>query len=92
MLTKKQIDNRCRKLNALKDERKEIERKIAEIEDELKDLLSDSENIETEHFKVFYTTYISIRFDSKALKASNERLYNKFAKSVETRRFSVSEK
>lgn len=40
--------------------------------------------------KVTWTPYATTRFDTKTFKAENESLYNKYNKTIQARRFTVS--
>lgn len=67
--------------------RMETEKK--KIEQELKLYLGEAETAENEHFRVSWKTVNSSRLDEKLLKAEMPETYEKYKKSVSSRRFTV---
>ena len=67
--------------------RMETEKK--KIEQELKLYLGEAESAENEHFRVSWKTVNSSRLDEKLLKAEMPETYEKYRKSVSSRRFMV---
>ena len=67
--------------------RMETEKK--KIEQELKLYLGEAEIAENEHFRVSWKTVNSSRLDEKPLKAEMPETYEKYKKSVSSRRFTV---
>ena len=67
--------------------RMETEKK--KIEQELKLYLGEAEIAENEHFRVSWKTVNSSRLDEKLLKAEMPETYEKYKKSVSSRRFTV---
>ena len=67
--------------------RMETEKK--KIEQELKLYLGEAESAENEHFRVSWKTVNSSRLDEKLLKAEMPETYEKYKKSVSSRRFMV---
>ena len=67
--------------------RMEMEKK--KIEQELKLYLGEAEIAENEHFRVSWKTVNSSRLDEKLLKAEMPETYEKYKKSVSSRRFTV---
>lgn len=76
--TNKQLENRARKLEDLKAQKKAIEEAIALIEEDLKQDLGENNKVETEHFKISFTSFISHRFDSSTFKKDHSKLYEQY--------------
>ena len=62
-----------------------------QIEQEIKVYMKDSEIAENEHFLVSWKNSISNRLDSARLKSEMPEIYEKFLKSIQSRRFIVRE-
>lgn len=90
-MTERQYDNRLKKLQALEEQKKELEAAIKALQDELKADMGDLEEIQTGHFLLRYTKVVSTRFDSTAFKKAHSKLYKDFCKETESRRFSYKE-
>lgn len=86
-MTNLQIDNRLKKLAVLEAQAKELEKEIEAIKDDIRGSMADAETLETNHFIVRYTPYITNRFDTKAFKTAHAKLYNDFTKETISRRF-----
>ena len=67
----------------------EAETEKKKIEQELKLYLGEAEIAENEHFRVSWKTVNSSRLDEKLLKAEMPETYEKYKKSVSSRRFTV---
>ena len=90
-MTNRQVDNRLKKLQALEEQKKELETMIKALQDELKKEMGDLEEIETGHFLLRYTKVVSSRFDSTAFRKAHSDLYKDFCKETESRRFSYKD-
>ena len=90
-MTNRQVDNRLKKLQALEEQKKELETMIKALQEELKEDMGDLEEIETGHFLLRYTKVVSSRFDSAAFKKEHAKLYKELCRPAESRRFSYKE-
>ena len=83
------------KVKALKEYKllaEDLAAQITTIEDEIKTEMTAREvdEIVAGPFKIKWTKFTSTRFDTTAFKAAHKDIYTLFAKSVESRRFSVA--
>ena len=77
---------RCRRaMDTLKQEAEAIQ---TEVKAEL--ATRGVEQVETAHYKVSWKTVSSTRLDTKALKAERPEIYQRYAVSSTTKRFSVT--
>jgi len=60
------------------------------IRDEIKQIMGDRQELSAGRFIVRWTTTISNRLDTSALKKENSVLYTRYLKQVTSRRFTVS--
>ena len=89
-MTQRMIDARMRKLEALEEQRKELESQIEAVKAEIQEEMGDDELIETPGFIIRWTFTSSNRFDSKSFKSEHERMYNQYLKETQSRRFSYA--
>lgn len=88
--TMRQYDNRVRKLARLEAEKKDIEKQIQELQDEIKNSMGDLEAVETELYKISFPFVTSNRFDTTRFKREQAPLYAAYLKESTTRRFSYA--
>ena len=81
-----------RRIKELEAEQDELTAEIEGLKDTVKAYMvsQKTERMLIGDYKVSYTKYVTSRFDSKKLKAENEVLYNKYLKSTEAHRFTIS--
>ena len=89
-LTERQVDNRIEKIEELKSQEKALREMREAIEEEIQKYMGDEEHIQTAKYKVNWAKVTSNRFDTKAFKTDHKRLYAKYVKEQNTRRFSFS--
>lgn len=89
-LSDRQIDNRIARIEELKAQEKALKEAREAIEAEVQEAMGDEEHIQTEKYKVNWAKVTSNRFDTKSFKADHKRLYAKYTKEQNTRRFSFS--
>lgn len=91
-MTDKNLDKKIMELKELKLMRSELDEEITKLENELKEemKLRKTYVLSVGIHKLTYKSIASKRFDSKALKASDEGLYNRFVKVSQSMRFTVS--
>lgn len=91
-MTEKMLRNRVKKLRDLEAQKKELENQIEEIKDELK-MDMEAKNVDRQQageFLIRWTMVIADRFDTKTFKQEHVKLYEKYLKQVENRRFSIA--
>jgi predicted phage-related endonuclease len=92
-MTEKTINMRLNKIQKLKEEKAQIENKIKELEDTIKELMGDEiEEIETDMYNIKWTKYIEQQFDKKRFETENNAIYKTYLKPVDRRRFSFTKK
>ena len=91
-MTDRVLNNKVKKLKALQQQAAEIDKKMKELEAELKDEMTarEAEEIKSGDYTVRYKTVESNRFDSKAFKTAYESLYNQYLKATSTNRFTIA--
>ena len=91
-MTQLELTGKVRELKELKLMAEELATQITSIEDEVKAEMTarDVEELILDVFKVKWTRYTSIKFDTTAFKSAHKNIYDLFAKPVEARRFSVA--
>lgn len=90
-MTDKQIANRIKKIKDLEAEKKALEKKISEVQDELKREMENREVRElTENTgRAAWIGFITKRFDSKAFKADHAEMYAMYTKATPSQRFVI---
>lgn len=91
-MTDKNLDKKIMELKELKVMKSELDEEITKLEDELKEEMTQRKTdvLSVGIHKLTYKSITSKRFDSKALKASDEGLYNRFVKVSQSMRFTVA--
>ena len=90
-MTEKMIDNRLRKIATLEAQIKAMEAEKKALEQEVKDYMGEKEELTTKTYIVKWTKYSSNKFDTKAFQNDRPKVYEKYLKQTETRRFSFKE-
>lgn len=88
----KAIENRVRKLQELEQMKKELDKQIEALKDEIKEDM-DSKGLEEQKvgdYMVRFITVVTSRFDSSRLKKDNADLYSRYLKETSCRRFTVT--
>ena len=91
-MTEKMIENRVKKLQAIKAQQKELEAQADAIRAELKADLEERgvEELQTKNFLLRWKEIVSNRIASKALKAALPDVYGQFCKASVSRRFTIA--
>lgn len=91
-MTDRVLNNKVKKLKALQQQAADIDKKIKELEAELKDEMAEreAEELKSGDYTIKYKTIVSNRFDSKAFKTAYESLYNQYLKATSTKRFTIA--
>jgi predicted phage-related endonuclease len=71
---------------------REAEKEVEALKDEIKAEMyrRDTEEMSAGRYTVRWTSVFTDRFDSKAFKAENIGIYNRYVKTTESRRFSIA--
>lgn len=91
-MTEKQIENKLVKLQALKDQKKAIDKEIAAIETAIQEIIGAAEVYPAGRYIIRWTRYETHKFDSKAFKIAHPKLYNQYYIAVPARRFTFDVK
>lgn len=85
------LDVTIKELRQLKRMSDELQKEITAAEDAIKAELTarETDEIITGEYKVTWKPIFSTRLDTKALKAEQPVVYDRYARQVETRRFTV---
>lgn len=88
--TKKQIDNRVRKLAEIDAQIKALTKEADAIKEDLKADMGELEHVSGDKFKVNYTSVETSRFDSKGFAVKFPEVAEAWTKVTRSRRFSYS--
>lgn len=77
-------------LKSLKHERDELDELITALEDEIKAVMGEDQELLVGPFKVSYKYGSQTRFDSKTFKVDYPEAYAKYSKVIPTRTFRVA--
>lgn len=88
----KEFAVKIRQIKELEQQKKQLEDDIDEIKNDIKAYMDKNKTSEltVDIFTVHYSEIATERFDSKALKKSDEELYNKYLKTGTSKRFSIT--
>lgn len=91
-MTNLEMQNKVMELKELKAMADEVSAEVKKIEEELKAELDAQQvdEMQAGAFKVRYKTIVTTRFDSKAFKAENAELYDRYTKESTSKRFTVA--
>ena len=89
-MTERAINYRLNKLMELEAQKKELEKQIEDIKSSIQTEMGQNEVLETPKYLVRYTFVVSTRFDSKTFQKDHPKMYDKYAKESNYRRFSVN--
>lgn len=91
MCTTTELKNKVTELKELKVLADELSSEITALEDFIKAEMNarNTEELQVDVFKIRYKTVKGRRFDTKAFKAANGELYDRFSKEVISKRFTV---
>lgn len=90
-MSERQITNRLKKLKELEQEKAELEKEIATLKGDIQAQMNDQEEMRVGNFIVRWTTVISNRIDTKALKKAFPTICSDYTKESQSRRFAVTE-
>ena len=84
------MESKVRELVELKKMAAELADEITAIEDEIKAVMGDEEELTAGAFKVLWSKVTSQRFDTSLFKKQNPTLARDYIKTVSSRRFSIN--
>lgn len=87
-----EMAERAREIKRLRHQAEELKKSIEALEGILKEemMARETETLICEELKLSYKTVSSMRLDTKALKAEQPQLYQRYAQAVETHRFTIT--
>ena len=84
------MESKVRELVELKKLAAELTDEITSLEDEIKAVMGDEEELLAGPFKVLWSKVTSQRFDTSLFKKQNPTLARDYIKTVSSRRFSIN--
>lgn len=84
-----EIASKLREYQEMKALLNEVQDSLSVLEDEIKAIMGDREEMSAEGIKVKWTHYTTSRFDSKTFKAEHGAMYEQYVKAVTAQRFQV---
>ena len=84
------MESKVRELVELKKLAAELADEITSLEDEIKAVMGDEEELLAGPFKVLWSKVTSQRFDTSLFKKQNPTLARDYIKTVSSRRFSIN--
>ena len=83
----KEIENKARELRQWLAIIEEAQAEVEALKDEIKAAMGEAEAVQAGEYKISWKNVTSSRLDSKALKTAAPELWERFTKTVTTRRF-----
>lgn len=83
------FDERLKRRQELINIMDRMDREKKQIEQELKLYLGNAESAENEHYRVSWKAVLSNRLDEKRLKEEYPKIYEKYKKQIQSRRFQI---
>ncbi len=89
-MSEKEIVTNIRRIKRLQAKAEEINAEIATLQNSIKTVMGEAEEMKAGEFKVRYKAVISSRFDTTAFKKTHEDLFSQYQKQSISRRFSIA--
>lgn len=89
--TARQYDSRAKKLMELESLKRDIQKQIEAIEADIKADMGATQEVLTGRYRITWQVIVSNRFDPKAFQEDHGKLYDRYKRPTETRRFTVKE-
>lgn len=83
------FEDRLRQRQRLTEQVEKLEQEKRQIEQEIKLYMGEAELAENEEFRVLWKSVYSSRLDEKRLKAEQPEVYEKYKKTISSRRFQI---
>lgn len=90
-MTKKAIIKTVNEIRELEAQKAELEKRISSLKADIQNEMKEAEELQAGNFLIRWTKVNSNRFDSKLFQSEHSRLFAKYVKQVESRRFSIAE-
>lgn len=88
-MSTQEVAAKLREYRSMKEMQNELQAALSALEDEIKAIMGDSEEISAEGIKARWTRYTTSRFDSKTFKEEHGAMYEQYVKVVPAQRFQV---
>lgn len=90
-MTKKAIIKKVTELRELEAQKAELEKRISSLKADIQGEMQEAEVMQAGNYVIRWTKVSSNKFDSKLFQSEHSRLFAKYVKQVESRRFSIAE-
>lgn len=90
-MTKKAIIKTVNEIRELEAQKAELEKRISSLKADIQNEMKEADELQAGNFLIRWTKVNSNRFDSKLFQSEHSRLFAKYVKQVESRRFSIAE-
>lgn len=89
-MSTQEIAAKLREYQEIKAMQNEVQAMLAALEDEIKAIIGDGDEISAGGITARLTRYTTSRFDSKTFKAEHGAMYQQYVKTVPAQRFQVA--
>lgn len=91
-MTNRQIENRIQKIKKLEAQKKDLEKEISAVQDELKAEMESRKvnELSGNTGKATWISFTTNRFDGKAFKTDHAEMYAMYTKATPSRRFTIA--
>lgn len=90
-MTERTLQTKIKKIKELEMQQKNLEKQISSLKADIQEEMKDREQLQAGAYLIRWTRVVSNKFDSKAFQSEHSRLYKKYVKEVESRRFAIAE-
>lgn len=90
-MTERTLQAKVRKIKELEAQQKSLEKQISSLKADIQEEMKDREQLQAGEYLVRWTRVVSNKFDSKTFQSEHSRLFKKYVKEVESRRFTIAE-
>lgn len=91
-MTDRTVNTKLAKIKQLKLQKAQIENEIEKLENSIKAVMGDFEELETDKYIIHWTRYVQMKFDKDRFMQNNKTIYESYLKECKQRRFTFSEK
>jgi predicted phage-related endonuclease len=85
-----ELNAKIKEYKELKALQNELQDEISAIEDDIKKIMQDQEELKIMGNVVKWTKLTSSKFDSKTFKAEHSKMYEQYLKTTQSRRFQIA--
>lgn len=90
-MTQKTIIKKVAEIKELEAQKAELEKRISSLKADIQGEMQEAEELQAGNYLIRWTKMTSNKFDSKQFQSEHSRLFAKYVKQVESRRFSIAE-